>query len=245
MAAPSFTDAGAGVTTAVAGAALSPAAPATVNAGDILIAQVGIRNITTSPSTPGDLTPLDGPRLSGSGGGVGRHWVYGKIADGSEDSATFAFGNFGGSTTNVRCARVYRFTGDNYTGQTLTTIVAGFNSQSGTSASMTMPTVTTIAANGLAVALLKQDDNNTIGSATGETGGDWTEATAEFAGSADTGMVIQLQTAAMAAAGTITGGTTSSGNDPWNTIGFYIREAIVAATPTIAWQPAPSSIYLR
>jgi hypothetical protein len=226
-----FQDAGAGATAAAAGAALSPACPATVNAGDLLIGHVGIRNITTSPSTPAGWTLLDGPRLSGSGGGVGRHWVFGKIADGTEDGAAIAFGTFGGATANVRCGRIYRFTGNNWTGETLTTIVAGFANVAGTSATIGMAAVTTPVANCLAVACVKQDDNNVIGSSTGETGGDWTEATAEFAASADTGMVIQLQTAGMASAGTITGGGTAAGSDPWGTIGFYIREPVGAPTP--------------
>ena len=87
-----FVDAGAGVLTATSGAACSPLAPATVNAGDILIIQAFYGGDTATPSTPSGTTLLDGPRSLSTPATNGRVWTYGKVADGTEDGAAFALG---------------------------------------------------------------------------------------------------------------------------------------------------------
>jgi hypothetical protein len=242
VAIPAWSSKGTAAATTVAGTNLQPTCPATINAGDILIAQVAVRNITTSSSTPANWELLDGPDLAGSGGGIGRFWVYGKIASGSEDSTTVNFGNFGGSTTNVRIGQIYRYIGNDWSGQTLTSVVTGFaTNTAGTSASIGMPSVTTPVANCLAVASLFQLDNNVPATtASGESGGSWVEISSlsDSSGS-DTGIMTTVHTADMVAAGTISGGTVASGNDPWGTAGFYIREPIVAATtiPDVVMAP--------
>src|SRR5688572_17803819 len=88
-----YKSSGAGVSTETSGAALSPACPATVDAGDILILQTAWEGTTTAPSDPAGWTPLFGPQDVGTATVVARHWVYGKIADGSEDGAAVALGS--------------------------------------------------------------------------------------------------------------------------------------------------------
>jgi hypothetical protein len=88
-----------------------------------------------------------------------------------------------------------------------------------------MPTVTTTLAGALAVAVIWQADDNAQDSATGETGGNWVEAVAEYtqlATTPDTGMGIQTCTPT-GNPGTVTGGSVSTANDPCGVIGFEIR----------------------
>jgi hypothetical protein len=64
-------------------------------------------------------------------------------------------------------------------------------------------------------------------------GGTWVEAVAEYATATGTDGCIQLQTADMASAGTINGGTyTMLASDGWGVIGFAIRPAVT--TPAYA-----------
>lgn len=87
---------------------------------------------------------------------------------------------------------------------------------------VSFPSVVAGGVNRLAMAFVAADDDNAIGSATGETGGDWTEATAEYLGSGLNSM-LQLQTAAMASGGTISGGTASMGaDDDWVVTAFAV-----------------------
>jgi hypothetical protein len=73
----------------------------------------------------------------------------------------------------------------------------------------------------LAVCFISCDDDNDIDPSTGETGGDWTEAVAEYFGGVNT--MINLQTAALASGGTISGGSaTLSNDDGWVTSGFAV-----------------------
>jgi hypothetical protein len=74
------------------------------------------------------------------------------------------------------------------------------------------------------------DDDNTIPSFTGESGGDWTVA-AEFLTATGTDACLNLQTAAMASTGTIDGGTaTMAAADNWVNHGFALSPAAAAAT---------------
>lgn len=56
-----FSAAGTGVATEASGGDLNPTCPATITAGDILIAHVMYEGTTTTPSTPSWWTLLSGP----------------------------------------------------------------------------------------------------------------------------------------------------------------------------------------
>jgi hypothetical protein len=210
---------GAGVSTETSGAALSPLCPATVDANDILIADVYYEGTTTAPSTPSGWSLLDGPRTVEST--IARKWVFGKIAAGTEDGAAVAFGTAGG--TSMRAARVYSFSG--YVSGTIDQIVSGFAFTSHATDPQ-MPTVTTLKAGGLAVALVSQNDNNALAAATGESGGDWVEAVAEYVAALTPGLVLQIQTCTPTAnPGTVSGGAVAATNDPSGVIGFAIDDS--------------------
>jgi len=210
---------GAGVATEASGGALSPLCPAIVAANDILIAHCGYEGTTTTPSTPTGWTLLGGPYTIEA---AYRHWVFGRIALETDDGATVAFGT--PAVTTVRTARVYSFSG--YVSGTIIDVVppASFAHLSHATDPQ-MPTITTTLTGALAVAVVWQADDNTQDSATGESGGDWVEAVAEYtqlATTPDTGMGIQTCTPT-ANPGTVTGGTIATANDPCGVIGFEIR----------------------
>src|SRR3990167_9996686 len=97
---------GAGVVTEASGGALSPLCPAVVAANDILIAHCGYEGTTTTPDTPSGWTLVGGPYTIES---AHRHWIFGKIAAGTEDGGAVAFG--APAVTTMRTARVYSFSG--------------------------------------------------------------------------------------------------------------------------------------
>lgn len=212
-----YKSAGAGASTETSGAALSPACPAVVDAGDILIAHVLWEGTADTPSTPSGWTLLHGPEVIQST--VARHWVFGKIAAGTEDGAAVAFGS--PAVTTQRGARVYSFSGR--VSGTISQLVAGFAATSHATDPQ-MPAVTTTAAGALAVACVCQHDNNALAAATGESGGDWAEAVAEYVAALTPGLVLQLQTCTPTAnPGTVSGGAVAATNDPSGVIGFQIR----------------------
>lgn len=235
-----YKSAGAGVATETSGAALSPQCPATVDANDILILHVFWEGTTSAPSPPGDWTILGGSPYTIETT-IGRHWVYGKIAAGTEDGAAVACG--APAVTTQRAARIYSFSG--WVSGTITDNVpsASFSHQSHATDPQ-MPTVTTTLAGALAVALVAQNDNNAFASPTGESGGDWTEAVAEFSANLTPGLSLGLETATPTAdPGTISGGSMATTNDPCGVIGFEIRpQAIVNATGTMASTLSPITV---
>jgi hypothetical protein len=217
MPAIAYSSQGSGVATEASGGALSPLCPATVNGNDILIAHAWYEGTATTPSTPSGWTLLAGPYTVES---AFRHWVFGKLAYGDEDGATVAFGT--PAVTTMRAARVYSFTG--YEAGLITEVVLGFAHISHATDPQ-MPTVTTTVRGGLAVALVGQADDNPQASATGESGGDWTEAVAEYAQAAttpDSGMGVQT-CRPTADPGTVSGGSISTVDDPCGVIAFEIR----------------------
>jgi hypothetical protein len=231
---PAFRAAGAGVLTATSGAACTPAIPAGGSAGELLIAHVFYGGSTAAPSTPAGWTLLDGPQSLNTPGTNGRTWVFGKVAAGGD--ANPAFGTQ--AVTTPRRARVYAFV--NPRSDSIANIVGGFGFDGPASSSTVSDVgVTTPEDNCVAVNLIAISDDNTIGSFTGESGGNWGEAVAEFTGTTGTpDTCMQIQTAYMATAGTINGGTvTQSAADPWGNTGFYIRGVASATGFTLDAQP--------
>jgi hypothetical protein len=217
---------GAGVSSETTGVSLSPACPAVVDANDILICHVFWEGVVDAPSTPAGWSLLDGPRVIETT--IARHWVFGKLAAGTEDGAAVTFATTPVSV-NQRAARIYSFSG--YSAGTLADVVpaASFSATSHAT-DPAMPTVTTTVAGALAVALVAQNDNNAFASPTGETGGDWVEAVAEYTAALTPGMSLGLETCTPTAnPGTVTGGTMATTNDPCGVIGFEIRPNVPAA----------------
>lgn len=216
-----YKSAGAGVSTETSGAALSPACPAVVDAGDILILHTAWEGTADAPSPPGDWTILGASPYDVGSASVARHWIYGKIADGTEDSATIALGS--PAITTQRAARIFSFAGR--VSGTITELVpsASFSSALGDT-DPTGPTVTTTAAGALACALVYQNDNNTLETFAGSSD-TWTErgTVGGYIFALAPGGVLDLLTATPAAdPGTVSGGAMTVFNDPWSVVGFQI-----------------------
>jgi hypothetical protein len=71
--------------------------------------------------------------------------------------------------------------------------------------------VTTSGGGRLAVSFVSVENDISVGSFTGESGGDWTEAVSEYTFNGDDDLCMQLQIATMASAGTISGGSYDTG----------------------------------
>lgn len=92
----------------------------------------------------------------------------------------------------------------------------------GTSTTVADASVTTLGADRLAVNLVAANDDIALDAFTGQSGGTWVEAVAEYAEASGTDGAIQLQTAAMASAGTIDGGTDTIVSAAWGVVGFAL-----------------------
>ena len=120
------------------------------------------------------------------------------------------------------------------TGTTIATViengVASGSSATGAGTGTTVSDtgVTTLGADRLALNLIAINDDLTgIASFTGETGGNWAQV-ATFESSTGTDGTVALQTAAMASAGTIDGGSATITSDAWGVVGF----ALIGTTPS-------------
>lgn len=210
MAVPAFGTASAGESD---GEAAFPATyPASISAGDVLKLHMGSNSVDETVVTPAGWTLQKGPEDVGV---VGRHWIFEKVAAGGETGSFVVTWSGIGKMSG----RMYRFTGGSGT-NTATTAGAG------TSASIGDEGVTTDADDQLAVNFVFVPRGQfTLAAFTGQTGGTWTEAIAEFQDGAGTdGNTLQLQRASMATVGTINGGSTAlSPSTEWGVIGFAIR----------------------
>jgi hypothetical protein len=220
MAAPSYQAAGAGFRDS--GGPLLVPYPSGISAGHLLILQAVCRT-SDAFTTPTDWALLFGPDDS-TGLLQARQYIFVKSATGSESGTLSVAG-----TVNDSEARMYRFIDWANT----TPIEDNFEDTDayteGSDNSIEMPSVTTTGAEELAVAFVQIADDNAVASATGESGGDWTEALAEYTQTTGEDVCMQLQTATMAAAGTISGGTTSmSVSDPWQVRAFAIKSTVGA-----------------
>jgi hypothetical protein len=98
----------------------------------------------------------------------------------------------------------------------------GPGTNNGTTTTVGMPTVAATGNHRLALAAVFADAGlNGMSSATGESGGDWTEAAAEQ--SSGLGWAFQVQSADLASGGTISGGSqTVTGTTKWCAAGFAL-----------------------
>jgi len=218
-----YKSAGAGGGTETSGASLDLVAPATVDAGDILIAHVTHELVASAPTEPAGWKELYGPGTLGQLTPVGRSWVYGKVAAGSEDGATIGFGTAGG--TAGRYGRIYSFSG--YVSGAIDEIVVGLLSIP-SETTIPLPPVRTYETGALAVALLVQDDNNAFAAAGAVTGGTWAEPVAEFVSTTlgVQGCCVGIQTSTPTGnPGQISGGTANATADEGCSIGLAIHDA--------------------
>ena len=140
--------------------------------------------------------------------------------------------------------RTYEFAGVN-AGTTLSDVIengsAGATSNTaGTSATIADSGVTTLGAERLALNFVAGNDDNALDAFTGMSGGTWAEAVAEFATATGTDGVIGLQTATLASAGTIDGGTDgwADAADSWGVVGFALKPSAPAVViPRILMAP--------
>lgn len=218
-----YKSAGAGTATEVSGTDLTPAAPATVDVGDILIAHIVVLDASSELSTPTGWTLLFGPSGLGVNTPTGRAWVYGKIADGSEDGAAINFGNL--ASTVGRLGRIYSFSG--YASGTINDVVPATSfTADGSETDPVIRQVTTSVSGAKAVALVSQDDNNTHAALGAVSGGTWAESVADYTDTAvgAQGAALQIQVGTPTSdPGTIAGGVVAGTNDEANTLSFEIR----------------------
>jgi len=168
--------------------------------GDLILLQIGVRDTTSTPTTPAGFTLLYGPDTTGTGAGDrGRQWIYYKFSDGTEAGALTI--TVSGSYDNV-ISIMYAFR-----------YVAPFpfaedpSTTAGDASTITAPTVDT-SPRGLALAFIYAMDNQEILEFEGETGGDWT-VLGDVEGDASNSnqdTIMTLQVAEMLAGGTISGG---------------------------------------
>ena len=182
-----------------------------------------IRDTTTAPILPGGsgFTLLFGPDSSGTG----RQWLYYKFATGSE-SGSLALTVAG---SQLKLGRMYTFR--NVASSSFTED-GGFGFDSSSSTTVLAHSVTTTGPNRLAVSFVFDTLDGSIADFTGESGGDWTEATGEYKASDDGKGGIQLQTETMTSAGTISGGSSTLGHAAsWGVRAFALISTI-AGYPT-------------
>jgi PKD repeat protein len=197
----------------------TPAYPPGLQANDLILLQVTVRDTSNTPTTPAGFTLLYGPDSTGTG----RQWIYYRFSNGTETGTITV--TIGGGACKI--GRMYAFRN-----VALSSFTEGGGFGSGTGRRIYAQDVTTTDVGRLAVSFVFVNDNNSVGNFTGETGGNWTEE-AEFRTNSGSDGTIQLQTATMASAGTISGGSyRMSARDPWGVRAF----ALIPVTDTAAEQ---------
>src|SRR3990172_3745977 len=241
MAAPTFVQAGTAV--AVTGASATVDIPtARTVAGDIIIRQGGkcgtgavptLTSVTNIEDLDGSATPTllaNEQAVGGTGQGEHNIWIGRIIATNTATSIVY-----NGPAADI-LIRLYQFTGA-HAGTTLGDVVendaADFsNGTPLTQAQINDTGVVTNGADRLALQFVFVIDDNAVDSFAGETGGDWVWAVAEATTTTtNPDSCLQLQTATIASAGTIDGGSyTMAASDSWGVIGFALIPAAGGTT---------------
>ena len=233
MPAPSFVAASNGTSVTTAGGNIAVLFSTSVSVGDIVIAHIvadATGNSITGINVGTNTQALDGTAnsmtLIGSwshSGTTGTHWLYIGRATTTTPAASFAFS--GGADMYMR---LYAFTGV-ASGTALSDVLENSTAGSvtnaqGVSVAINAPSVTTLGVDRLALAFVAVNDDNALDPFTGESGGDWTEAVAEYAEANGTDAALGLQIATIASAGTISGGSDSmAASDGWGVVGFALK----------------------
>lgn len=172
---------------------------------------------------------------------IGRIYIGRVVADGTVSVNTRQSGG------DDVYAQIHEFTNVN-TGSTLADVLENGTAGIGVDFDTTgltpgttvfAPDVTTLGADRLACAFIFINDDNAPASFTTETGGDWT-LVANFGSTTGTDGEVGLQTAPMASAGTISGGSYSQANDAWEVRGFALIGTTVGGGP--AYQPRSGAV---
>jgi hypothetical protein len=189
----------------------TPGYPSNMQNGDLILLQVTVRDTTRTPTTPTGFIAL----YSADSTGTGRQWIYYKFATGSESGSLTV--TIGGSVNKM--ARMYAFRN-----VALSSFTESESFGSGTGQTINARPVTTNNIARLAVSFAFVNDDNVVASFTGETGGNWDEVVNEYTTTQGSDGCVQLQTATMATASTITGGSyTMAAIDPWGVRAFVLK----------------------
>ena len=183
----------------------TPGYPTGLQANDLILLQVTVRGDSTPTITPpAGFTLLYGPDATGGQSSRVTQWIYYKFSTGAETGT----GTVTVTNTNFdRAARMYAFRN-----VALTSFTEGASFGSGQGEVILAQSVATSGNKRLAISFVSVQNDISVGSFTGESGGDWTEA-AEFQFNGDDDdLVMQLQTATMATGGTISGGSYDMGS---------------------------------
>jgi len=165
--------------------------------GEAYILQVGHSNDATQYAATYVLPTTDFPvDISYDATPSRRQWLRGRICDGHEPASVTVTVS-GGTSANTHSAAIHVFR--NTAGLTIegSNFINGFSTEPGDRS------VTTTRPNRLACNFMLSNLNADMGSWTGETGGDWTLVWQTLTGRAR----LSIQTALLAAAGTIDGGS--------------------------------------
>ena len=237
MAEPVFVGAGTGTERLTAGSFTVSKTGCT--AGNLLLLHMHVKGVTadwTGWNTASNIENLSGTASSTTNlrGGSEFQINVGRCTANGTCSANLSVGASGEDIA----ARIYEFSGE-FNGTTLASVfengVGTSDTASGSSTSFQDGPVTTNGPERLALNIGALETAQAVGAFTGETGGDWTEAVAEYVG---TTITLQLQTASMPAAYTIDGGSVTVTTTPWLSIATAI---IPAAAVSVS---APSLLLL-
>lgn len=192
----------------------SVTAPGVINAGDIIVYAIFV-TVLGANTVDGFSAPAGFTEAYSTGIGANKFRYVGyKVAAGTEDSSsiTAQISSTGGGTALGQC---YVFSGSGTGGYHA---VGGTNS--GTSTSPAFASLTTTEANELAVGFVFAEVSSGVAESTGETGGNWVEKAEDVTGL----RTIELQTANMASAATISGGSSTISSAAWTTFNFALKE---------------------
>lgn len=229
MAAPVVANIGTGAN--ASGASVAVPFP-TLSAGDLLLLQVIIHDGNAVAHTVDNSFTALSTRDFGNGNGQAGVWY--KKASGSESGniTVTCTGN-----TQVMAGRCYGVTGWNDTG----TLSDAYESLDESATTLTSSNtiadvgITTSDVDRLALNFVFVWDNNALDAFTGMTGGTWAEATADYQIDSGQDAALGLQSATMASAGTINGGTdVMAASDDWYVIGFAIKPGASGTSVTVS-----------
>jgi len=197
-----------GAAAAGTGTSLAVPYPSGINSGDLLIFAYCNGSANFNGSTPSGWTL----ELAQQQGTTVQTSVFSKIAAGSE-SGNLSFTGLRSGDSHI--ARMHRITG----GDTIEAV----NSSGASSKTVTHPSTTTSWADSLVMQFTGINDDETAASFTGETGGDLT-LHSQDSGTGGNDVALSLQTAGLASAGTISGGswTYAGATEAFVTIGLAV-----------------------
>ncbi len=186
--------------------------------------------------TADTLTSIGAFPVGGASEAIQHLWI-GRTVGGS------AFPNYVGGNSGTDDIYIFEYVFNNgisgaLGGTSLATVIENVTGGStvnstGTSATASDASVTTTGSDRLALNFLGINDDNAFAGFTGESGGTWTTR-ASYAEPSGTDGAIYLIDAAMAAAGTIDGGTGSiTASDAWGVVGFALIGTTVESSERV------------